>query len=34
MDDFDAMAAAAHEAGVKVIVDIVPNHTSDGHVWF
>ena len=34
MDDFDAMAAAAHEAGMKVIVDIVPNHTSDGHVWF
>ena len=34
MDDFDVMAAAAHEAGMKVIVDIVPNHTSDGHVWF
>ena len=29
MDDFDAMAEAAHEAGIKVIVDIVPNHTAD-----
>ena len=34
MDDFDAMAAAAHHAGIKVIVDIVPNHTSDRHVFF
>ena len=32
MDDFDAMAEAAHEAGIKVIVDIVPNHTADKHV--
>ena len=32
--DFDAMSAAAHEAGIKVIVDIVPNHTSDLHPWF
>lgn len=34
MEDFDQMAAAAHEAGMRVVVDIVPNHTSDGHVWF
>jgi alpha-glucosidase len=34
MDDFDAMAAAAHAAGLKVIVDIVPNHTADKHVLF
>jgi alpha-glucosidase len=34
LEDFDEMAAAAHSAGLKVIVDIVPNHTSDDHVWF
>ncbi|OZG61830.1 alpha-amylase [Bifidobacterium lemurum] len=34
MDDFDRMAEAAHEAGLKVIVDIVPNHTADKHVFF
>ncbi|OZG65627.1 glycoside hydrolase family 13 protein [Bifidobacterium eulemuris] len=34
MDDFDRMAEAAHEAGMKVIVDIVPNHTADKHVFF
>ena len=32
--DFDAMLAAAHERGLKVIVDYVPNHTSDQHPWF
>ena len=32
--DFDAMVAAAHAAGLKVVVDIVPNHTSDLHEWF
>ena len=32
--DFDAMLADAHERGLKVIVDLVPNHTSDEHEWF
>ncbi|MDF3302984.1 glycoside hydrolase family 13 protein [Streptomyces tropicalis] len=34
LDDFDAMAAEAHRLGLKVIVDIVPNHTSRQHPWF
>jgi len=34
LDDFDAMVAAAHAVGIKVVVDIVPNHTSDLHPWF
>ncbi|WP_072369588.1 glycoside hydrolase family 13 protein [Thermophilibacter mediterraneus] len=34
LEDFDAMCAAAHEAGMKVVVDIVPNHTSTEHEWF
>jgi alpha-glucosidase len=32
--DFDALLSAAHERGLKVIVDIVPNHFSDQHAWF
>ncbi len=32
--DFDAMLAAAHDRGIRVIVDLVPNHSSDRHVWF
>jgi alpha-glucosidase len=32
--DFDEMAAALHAAGIRIIVDIVPNHTSDRHAWF
>ncbi|MDO0913311.1 glycoside hydrolase family 13 protein [Streptomyces sp. DT2A-34] len=34
LDDFDAMTAEAHRLGLKVIVDLVPNHTSHQHVWF
>ena len=34
LTDFDAMAAALREAGIKIIVDLVPNHTSDAHPWF
>ncbi|WP_432534690.1 glycoside hydrolase family 13 protein [Kineococcus arenarius] len=32
--DFDAMLARAHALGLRVIVDVVPNHTSDEHTWF
>ncbi|WP_079052630.1 glycoside hydrolase family 13 protein [Streptomyces regalis] len=34
LDQFDALVAALHAAGIRVIVDIVPNHTSNRHVWF
>lgn len=32
--DFDEMIAGLHEAGIRVMVDIVPNHTSNRHAWF
>lgn len=32
--DFDAMIAATHAVGIRVFVDIVPNHSSNRHVWF
>ncbi|MGY4484334.1 glycosidase [Bradyrhizobium sp. LM3.2] len=34
MEDFDAVLAAAHDNGLKLILDLVPNHTSDQHPWF
>ncbi|WP_433442670.1 glycoside hydrolase family 13 protein [Nonomuraea sp. CA-141351] len=32
--DFDTLIADAHEKGIRVIVDLVPNHSSDQHPWF
>jgi alpha-glucosidase len=32
--DFDAMVSRAHELNIRILVDLVPNHTSDQHDWF
>ena len=32
--DFDEMVRAAHAVGIRVLVDLVPNHTSSQHRWF
>jgi alpha-glucosidase len=32
--DFDALIADAHALGLRVIIDVVPNHTSSAHPWF
>ena len=34
MEDFDALLAEAHAKKLRVILDFVPNHTSDQHPWF
>ena len=34
MEDFEAFIAASHEKDIKVILDLVINHISDGHEWF
>ena len=34
MDDFDAMLKGMHERGIKLVLDLVANHSSDEHEWF
>ena len=34
MEDFDRMLATAHKKGIKIMMDLVVNHTSDEHKWF
>lgn len=34
MEDFDEMLAGAHERGIKIVMDLVVNHSSDEHSWF
>lgn len=34
MEDFDALIQKANELGVRLMLDFIPNHTSDLHQWF
>ncbi len=34
MEDFDEMLAQAHKRGIRIVMDLVVNHTSDEHKWF
>ena len=34
MEEFDRMLRAAHERGIRLVMDLVVNHTSDEHPWF
>jgi maltose alpha-D-glucosyltransferase/alpha-amylase len=34
MEDFQALVVGAHSRGLKIVVELIPNHTSDQHPWF
>lgn len=34
LEDFESLLAAAHERNLRIVIDYVPNHTSDQHPWF
>ena len=34
LEDFGALLSAAHERGLRILLDLVMNHTSDQHPWF
>ncbi|CAK7032431.1 oligo-1,6-glucosidase [[Clostridium] clostridioforme 90A6] len=34
MEDFDRLPAEIHQKGMKLVMDLVVNHTSDEHAWF
>lgn len=34
MDDFDQLVAACHEHGIRIMLDFIPNHSSNAHEWF
>ena len=34
MEDFDRMLGKAHDLGIRIVMDLVVNHTSDEHPWF
>ncbi|MCK1598498.1 alpha-amylase family glycosyl hydrolase [Bradyrhizobium sp. 164] len=34
LDDFDLLVGRLHDAGIRLILDLVPNHTANDHAWF
>ncbi len=34
LEDFEELIEQAHQRGIKVVIDLIPNHTSDQHAWF
>ena len=34
LDDFDRLIEALHKTGIRLVLDLVPNHTANDHVWF